>query len=181
MWKKLLATVKNLKQSSQYKGLDFNIGKPVDAFYIKSPIEADKGNPFIEALPRPRNAEEVTNDYEIESNISKTDKDDFTALSEISLLKSIRFKLPFHQKLENEMYACLINSYRSRELIIGNENETKMIGNTYDAATDGFNLLGESGLGKSSALKILLSRYLQVINHHLDGVGDFITKSKTNN
>ena len=165
----------NLKagQTSQYKGINFNLGKPINAIYIKSPITIDNGNPFIESLPRPRTIEEIDKDYEIKLNLASGDKDDFTALSEISLLKSLRFKLPFHQKLENEMYTCLINSYRSRELIVDDSYSTKMVGNTYNAATDGFNLIGESGSGKSSALKILLNRYPQVINHHIEEVGDF--------
>lgn len=116
---------------------------------------------------------EVTKDYELKLDIAKGSKDEFTALSEISTLKSLRFKLPFHQKMELEMYNCLVSSYRSRELILGDNNNSKIIGNVYDGTTDGFNLLGTSGSGKSSALKILLSRYPQVINHHLEGVGDF--------
>ena len=160
-------------QTTQYNSKSFNISEAIEAVYIKSPVKTDNGNPFIEALPRPRLDKEVTRDYELGIDITKGIKDEFTTLSEISLLKSIRFKLPFHQKMEEEMYNCLINSYRSREFIIGNKNDSKVIGNVYDAATDGFNLLGASGSGKSSALKILLSRYPQVINHHLEGYGDF--------
>ena len=57
----------NLKagQTSQYKGINFNIGKPINAIYIKSPITIDNGNPFIESLPRPRTIEEIDKDYEI--------------------------------------------------------------------------------------------------------------------
>ena len=160
-------------QTTQYSDTDFVIGEPVEAIYIKSPVITDNGNPFIEALPKPRMDKEVTKDYELKLDIAKGSKDEFTALSEISMLKSLRFKLPFHQKMELEMYNCLVGSYRSRELILGDNNNSKIIGNVYDGTTDGFNLLGASGSGKSSALKILLSRYPQVINHHLEGVGDF--------
>ena len=160
-------------QTTQYCDTDFATGELVEAIYVKSPVNADNGNPFIEALPKPRMDKEVTKDYELKLDITKGSKDEFTALSEISTLKSLRFKLPFHQKMELEMYNCLVSSYRSRELILGDNNNSKIIGNVYDGTTDGFNLLGTSGSGKSSALKILLSRYPQVINHHLEGVGDF--------
>lgn len=163
----------NEGQTSQYAGLNFNVGKSIDAIYVKSPNKADNGNPLIEALPKPRLDAEVTKDYEIGTNVSNDSTNEYKALTEISSLKSVRFKLPFHQKIEIEMYNCLLNSYRSREFLVGAENNSKTIGAVLDAATDGFNLLGESGAGKSSSLKILLSRYPQVINHHLEGVGDF--------
>ncbi len=163
----------NNDETSQYAGIVFNAGEPVDAVYIKSPNLADNGNPFIEALPKPRLSDEVTQDYEISINVSNNSKDEYIALTEISMLKSLRFKLPFHEKLETETYNCLLNSYRARDFLVGNNNESKTVGNIFDAATDGFNLLGESGSGKSSSLKILLSRYPQVINHHLEGIGDF--------
>lgn len=160
-------------QTNQYKGITFTMGQPVDAIYVKSPNKSDKGNPFIEALPKPRLKEEVTKDYEISIPVSNNSTDEYIALTEISSLKSVRFKLPFHNQIETEMYNCLLNSYRSRKFIVGSDNNSKTIGNVFDAATDGFNLLGESGSGKSSSLKILLSRYPQVINHHFEGIGDF--------
>lgn len=34
---------------NQYEGEKFEVGKPVDAIYIKSPVDSDNGNPLIEA------------------------------------------------------------------------------------------------------------------------------------
>lgn len=158
---------------NQYEGEKFEVGKPVDAIYIKSPVESDNGNPLIEALPRPRLDNEIDRDYEFGIKGYKNDiKTEFQALTEMQLLREIRFKLPFFKSLEIEHYNCLVNSYRSRELM-ANGDSCKVIGNSYGAASIGYNLLGYSGSGKSSALKILLSRYPQVINHHFKDIGDF--------
>lgn len=161
------------EQYNQYEGIEFQIGKPVDAVYIKSPCSFDNGNPFIEALPRPRLDKEITRDYE------KTIKDykeglktEFQSLTEIALLRELRFKLPFYKSLELEHYSCLLNSYRARDFIVGFNGKSRMTGNTFDAAAVGYNLIGDSGSGKSSAMKILLSRYPQVINHHFEDIGE---------
>ena len=92
---------------------------------------------------------------------------------EIPLLNQVRFSLPFYASLESETYKCLVNSYRNREFLNAVDHEYAVIGNSLDAASVGFNLLGGSGSGKSSALKILLLRYPQVINHHLEDIGEF--------
>lgn len=47
--------------STQYE--DYEKGRPVEARYIPAKIEADKGNPFVEALSLPRTEEEVLCDY----------------------------------------------------------------------------------------------------------------------
>lgn len=158
---------------NQYEGKKFEIGKPVGAIYVKSPVESDNGNPFIEALPKPRLDDEIDRDYEFGiKGYNTSPKNEFQALTEMQLLREIRFKLPFFKSLEIEHYNCLVNSYRAREFM-ANEEYCKVIGNTYGAASVGYNLLGYSGSGKSSALKILLSRYPQVINHHFKVIGDF--------
>ena len=51
---------------------------------------------------------------------------------------------------------------------------TKLIGDSENAANVGFSLIGYSGSGKSSALNILLSHYPQVIKHHSKNIPQFI-------
>ena len=159
--------------SNQYSGVEFEVGKAVDAVYVKSPCEFDNGNPFIEALPRPRLDDEVTRDYEVAiKNFKPGMKTEYQALIEISSLRELRFKLPFHKGLEIEHYTCLINSYRDREFLIGNDS-CRVIGSTFGGASIGYNLLGSSGSGKTSAVKILLIRYPQLINHDFKELGHF--------
>ena len=50
--------------STQYiDDYDLTQNIPVKARYIKSKIDGDNGNPFIEALPQPRLGKEVSHDY----------------------------------------------------------------------------------------------------------------------
>ena len=51
---------------SQYEDISFVPGQAVEARYIRSANIADNGNPFIEALPLPRESkEDLKNAYEI--------------------------------------------------------------------------------------------------------------------
>lgn len=171
---------------SQYSNVVFEIGVPVEAVYIKSKVDIDQGNPFIEALPMPRIENEVTLAYErglpnykLDEAIkfSKLDK-----MLQLETLKNLRFALPFHKELEIKFYNALLVSYRMREFVFSkkegvqcnaeNDNDMlkgRLLGNAADSANAGFSLIGYSGCGKSTALHILLSRYPQVIVHK---VGD---------
>ena len=82
---------------SQYGDCDFGESKVVEARYIKSLVECDRGNPYIEALPYPRNEESVkdayTNNllmynYDKVKNMSKLEK-----LLQVSTLRQLRFPL----------------------------------------------------------------------------------------
>ncbi len=71
-----------------------------------------------------------------------------------------------------EFYRTLCDSYRlrkPREVYEDGVKRIKLVGDVSEAANTGFNMLGFSGCGKSSAIKILVSRYPQVIRHHIDG------------
>ena len=51
------------KFETQYEDYDFNESKVVDARYVKALVECDIGNPYIEALPHPRQEEDVRDAY----------------------------------------------------------------------------------------------------------------------
>ena len=50
--------------TSQYEGIIFRPGIPVEARYIHAAAKADAGNPLIEALPLPRtSSKDIRNAY----------------------------------------------------------------------------------------------------------------------
>ena len=168
----------------QYEISDDNI---VQARYIKSKISSDNGNPYIEALPVPRNADEVFNTYTRPFGYyNKSEQQgwkEYEKISLISTLKQIRYVLPFHSILENQFYLALLNSYRERQKItyksiISKQDKEEIISNHLvgknGAATNaGVTLLGYSGCGKSAAIEILLSNYPQVIEHKNEDTDKF--------
>ena len=166
----------------QYDEYDLEETSIVKAKYVKSKIQEDNGNPYIEALPRPRNKQEVLRTYnkglsgynrEKELNLEQYEK-----LSSILRLRKLRYMLPFHVQLEEDFYTALLSSYRERKCVLNKSDELKIVMNDEEiivnnrllgkngAATNaGLTLLGHSGCGKSASLEILLSNYPQVIEH----------------
>lgn len=55
--------VTDLEEISQYDDLNLEENKIVNARYIHALIDADKGNPYIEALPLPRSENNITRVY----------------------------------------------------------------------------------------------------------------------
>lgn len=173
--------------NTQYGDYDFNKCKIVEARYMESFLECDKGNPYIEALPYPRNEEDVrdaytktllTYGYDKVKNMSKLEK-----MLQVSTLRQIRFPLTFHKNLEFSFYNALATSYRARVAVETNrkpisyiandmEEETNCIlyGDSSDSTNAGFSLIGYSGCGKSSAIHTLLSHYPQTIIHKIDNL-----------
>ena len=151
-------------------------GSVVDAIYHKAKAPMDVGNPYIEALPYPlTDIGEVAryytyglNQYDVaEKQLSRLDRRFL-----VNQIRTVRVALPFEQELEMEFYRTLFDSYRLRKLREVYEDgvkRIKLVGDVSEAANTGFNMLGFSGCGKSSAIKILVSRYPQVIRHHIDG------------
>lgn len=164
----------------QYDSTSFSEGTPVPARYRHAGNSFDAGNPFIEALPLPREGKETLRAYTktIRDLTDRTECHGPKALTQVSLLRQLRFPLPFHQELEDECYAAIVNSYRERHILqnrgidleIVNDNRRDvthqiLTGNTAAATDAGFHMLGYSGCGKSSALQILFSNYPQYIFH----------------
>lgn len=166
----------------QYDDYDLEETNTVKARYVKSNIQEDNGNPYIEALPYPRDKMEVYRtynkrlsgyDYEKELQLKQHEK-----LASILRLRKIRYMLPFHVQLEEDFYTALLSSYRERKCVLNKTDELKIVMNDEEvtvhnrllgkngAATNaGLTLLGHSGCGKSASLEILLSNYPQVIIH----------------
>lgn len=176
--------------TSQYDNYDLNETNIVDAIYIPARMDIDKGNPYIEALPNPRDDFSIRRAYTRElpgysydkvKNMSKLDK-----MLAVGTLRELRFPLPFNRELEFSLYNALLTSYRARkqmksdnsriELTIDNISKmTNLIlsGDSSEATNAGFSLIGYSGCGKSSAISNLVNYYPQVIIHTDENGGYF--------
>lgn len=162
----------------QYDDIDLTEQTIVEAKYVKSKVKYDNGNMMIEALPRPREGakeifEAYNRDIGLLSEEEKASMKPYEKMAAVSLLRQVRFPLPFHQILEDEVYMALLNSYRNRTVVSAKAADgfteiTKTKGKDGSATNAGFSLLGYSGCGKSSALDILFSNYPHVIMHTLD-------------
>lgn len=171
----------------QYEDVDFSQMIGVPAEYAK--VDSDKGNPFIEALPKPRSQEElaVAGSRGIPGFVreKELEKSMLDKVLDILKLRDVRYPLPMNFELENEVYSALVLSYRARHMFrddrgdIRVEYEAKnithsadgiLIGSDAAATNAGVSLIGYSGCGKSSALETLFSNYPQYIIHRGDGL-----------
>lgn len=175
--------------ASQYEAYDLTSQTVVPARYVKAKIKEDEGNMYIEALPYPRENKDIyrayshsfaSYDYDSIKKMTKLEK-----MLQVSMLKEIRFPLPFHSELEFSFYNALLISYRHRKRCPvydkninymaenrDNEMTSVLYGDSSDATNAGFSLIGYSGCGKSSAISTLVSHYPQVIIHE-DGDGGY--------
>lgn len=175
--------------ASQYEAYDLTSQTIVPARYVKAKIKEDEGNLYIEALPYPRENKDIyraysrsfaSYDYDSIKKMTKLEK-----MLQVSMLKEIRFPLPFHSELEFSFYNALLISYRHRKRCPvydksinymaenrDNEMTSVLYGDSRDATNAGFSLIGYSGCGKSSAISTLVSHYPQVIIHE-DGDGGY--------
>lgn len=167
-------------------------GSVVDAIYHKSIIQSYNGNPFIEAIPLPLTDKiEIARRYTVGlSNYTtaetKLDSDNRRFL--VQQIRKIRFFLPFQNDLESTFYNTLVEAYSSRKLSVSFVDGVKTLcltGDVGDAANSGFAILGYSGCGKSSSIKMLTQRFPQVIYHDINGNRVpqvlYLTVSCTNN
>lgn len=174
----------------QYDDYDLNESNRVTARYIKSCYPGDNGNPYIEALPLPREGKEVFSAYTRE--LSNYDPDAIPKMTCLQKqiaamsLRDLRVVLPFHPILEQDFYLMILQSYRNRKARRFNGSELNIVqddceigteillqGNSAAAANAGCVMLGYSGCGKSSSLEILLSNYPQVIEHQTEEIPRF--------
>ena len=149
-------------------------GSVADAVYHKAKAPMDIGNPYIEALPYPlTDIDEVARYYTCELNRYSVSEKKLPRLERrflVNQIRSVRVALPFALELEMEFSRTLCDSYRlrrPREIYEDGIKRIKLVSDVSEAANTGFNMLGLSGCGKSSAIKLLTSRYPQVIRHHI--------------
>ena len=176
---------------------DFSVHKydlaeegPVKAIYTQSLSKIGMGNPFIEALPRPRESMELT--LSLSSGVRGFDRNEILQCSKtqkIQLLNDIyTFRVPLlnERKMESLIYNCFVQSYSKRTIIIDPENsadlkycerdqeyESKI--STYSdlesGADAGILYCGYAGGGKSHSIKRLLGHTPQVIIHSFPDYG----------
>lgn len=168
--------------SQKYEDTD---RKNVEAIYTPPVSDLDKGNIFIEALPRMRSRERLELDltkgidgFNHQELIRKSPEEQITLLMD---LYRIRKPLPAQYSLEGLFSNTLLRVYRSRNYKLVDtsqsfkkEKEEDKISNLYaygkveEAPPAGFSLLGYAGCGKSSMLGAVLKHYPQVIWHEDD-------------
>ncbi len=165
---------------SQYEGMTFGYGQVTDARYVHALNPEDAGNKYIEALPQPPSPESITsrNLHMIPGyKPSIEGKSTLQKISEIRKLEELRVPLPSDPDIWNTIYSCMVSSYSHRqelsyplkrsEIIVQGERikaQNSLVGD-YGATVIGFNIIGESGSGKTSAIRIALDYYPKVIRH----------------
>lgn len=180
--------------SQKYEDTD---RKNAEAIYTPPVSDLDKGNIFIEALPRMRSRERLELDltkgidsFNHQEIIRKSPEEQITLLMD---LYRIRKPLPAQYSLEGLFSNTLLRVYRSRNYKLVDKSQSfkkekeDEISNMYaygkveEAPPAGFSLLGYAGCGKSSMLGAVLSHYPQVIWHE-DEINSFpqITYIMTN-
>lgn len=147
-------------------------GSVTEAIYKKPLCEMDKGSVLIEAIPEAITDEkELIRYYTVHINNdfkSRTDLNDNQKRIMLDEIRRVRFFLPFDDEIEKEFSKALFNSYRSRKMVLDKKSGTyKSEASTCDGTNPGFGVIGYSGCGKSTAFKLLLDHYPQVIVHEL--------------
>lgn len=167
---------------SQYDDFDLENTKIVNAKYVKALVDVDKGNPYIEALPFPKNEKSITRIYTKTLPSYRYDNvknmNNLQKMLAVGTLRELRFPLPFHSELEFDFYNALAVSYRARKRMESldtkidyisknkiNKTHSILAGDSAAATNAGFSLIGYSGCGKSSSIQSLVSHYPQVIIH----------------
>ncbi|GBG55936.1 hypothetical protein SPFL3102_02875 [Sporomusaceae bacterium FL31] len=150
--------------------------------YHKQVVEEYKSNPLIEALPPILSMDKA---YDLLAVYPKYKKEEIEAPSEIRLQYVQRLKTYFqpldkHIDLFHRFGAAIRQGYVTRNPITSDYNrrlqkwyQDLMSGKTTQLEDDeslpssglGFTMIGISGIGKSTAIKRVLSSYPQVIEH----------------
>ena len=154
----------------QYEKEKLGYGSTVKAKYIKIGIKEYDDNPFIAALPNPElSGSEILDNYtrNIDTKSLKNLPPEKRRQALNGLL-SLRVPLPFQEPLERLFINSLRNSYHSRmimDVCTDDKIEKALVANPIEGTNSGFVLLGCSGSGKSSAVKLMLDHWPQVIEH----------------
>ena len=173
--------------SRQYDEIDYLSVKGVRARYVN--YSSDTGNPYIEALPRPRTQSEL--DIASRRGIpgfnhaEEIKKQTYEKILSILKLREVRFPLPINYELEDEVFNAIVLSYRARQMFRDERGDIRieyesgntehhtdgvLVGNDAAATNAGITIIGYSGCGKSSSLETLFRNYPQYIVHKGKGM-----------
>lgn len=173
--------------SRQYDDIDYLSMKGVRAKYVN--YSSDTGNPYVEALPRPRTQSELgiacRRGIPGFSHAAEIKKQTYEKILDILKLREVRFPLPVNYELEDEVFTAIVLSYRARQMFRDERGDIRieyqsrnsehhtdgvLVGNDAAATNAGITLIGYSGCGKSSALETLFRNYPQYIIHKGKGM-----------
>jgi hypothetical protein len=148
-------------------------GAVVDAEYRTSPIPGYQNNPLIEALPPILAAAETISRLRYEPEHDDGVRQLPTELRLHLLHDALRFfkPLPVHVEMEQRLSRLIRAGYQGRNpLVRGFRRQMDVrLQRTVQAyqqtRSQGFTLLGMSGVGKTTALEGILSLYPQIVVH----------------
>ncbi len=151
-------------------------GRCTQADYQTVPVPGYWGNPLIEALPAILTVEETAQRLKYEPDYDETRRGQATELRLHLLHDALRFfqPMPIHFELEQRFSRMIRAGYQGRNPLergFRREMETRLQATTYltqhfnQTRSQGFTLLGVSGIGKTTAVEAVLSLYPQVILH----------------
>jgi hypothetical protein len=148
-------------------------GAVVDADYRTSPIPGYQNNPLIEALPPILTATETISRLRYEPEHDEVVRQLPTELRLHLLHDALRFfkPLPVHVEMEQRLSRLIRAGYQGRNpLVRGFRRQMdvrlqRAVQAYQQTRSQGFTLLGMSGVGKTTALEGILSLYPQIVVH----------------
>lgn len=164
-------------EKTQYEDITtkFSAVKAVYARYIQQEESIDQGNALLEALPPMRGAEESLTSFQYSPYVAPEERKESVQKRMQMVLRVEQFRIArkFTHLIDQQLYAALRRSYRSREHIP--ELREGMLahwgknGNPFyrkdGMKTTGFSVIGASGSGKTTSMVAALQYYPQVIMH----------------
>lgn len=150
-------------------------GAVVEADYQPTPIPGYQNNPLIEALPSILTTEETISLLRYEPEHDESVRQLPTELRLHLLHDALRFfkPLPVHVELEQRLSRLIRAGYQGRNpLVRGFRHQMDVslkreIQAYQQTRSQGFTLLGMSGVGKTTGLESVLSLYPQIVVHRL--------------
>lgn len=148
-------------------------GTVVDAVYRTSPIPGYQNNPLIEALPPILTAAETVGRLRYEPEHDDGVRQLPTELRLHLLHDALRFfkPLPVHVEMEQRLSRLIRAGYQGRNPLVRGfrrQLDTRLqrtVQAHQQTRSQGFTLLGMSGVGKTTALEGILSLYPQIVIH----------------